>query len=204
MTQFHFSPQECALIVVDVQVDFCSPHGSTARRGRPNTKMQALPDKINTFVKDIHGSGVSLVYVQAVVNEAQLAPNARFFNEMKGVKRPTQEGTGGEDFCNLDIPPDAIIIRKEAADPFIRTDLKQILDARQITTVIICGVRTEICVDATARKAFAEGYNVIIISDLVATRDNNADDEQYALRYLDAYVGFVMDAEQVKDVIGIN
>lgn len=204
MPQFRFSPAECALIVVDVQVDFCSPHGSTARRGRPNTRMQALPDKINALVRDIHGSGVTLVYVQAVVNEARLAPNQRFFNEMKGVKRPTQEGTGGEDFCNLEIPPDAIIIRKEAADPFIGTDLKQILDARHITTVIVCGVRTEICVDATARKAFAEGYNVIIASDLVATRDHNADDEQYALRYLDAYVGFVMDSAQVKAVIGVD
>ena len=32
MTQFRFHPIECALIVVDVQVDFCSPTGSTAKR----------------------------------------------------------------------------------------------------------------------------------------------------------------------------
>ncbi|MBX3063852.1 MAG: cysteine hydrolase [Anaerolineae bacterium] len=201
MTQFRFDPKECALIVVDVQVDFCSPNGSTARRGKANSKMQALPEKINAFVKQISGLGVLLVYVKSVVNEANLAPNVRFFNEMKGIKRPTQEGSGGEEFYNLDIPTGALVIHKEAADPFSATSLKQILEARNIRHVLICGVRTEICVDATARKAFSEGYNVIVISDLVATRDNNTEDEQYALRFIDAYVGFVLNTGQVKQVL---
>lgn len=201
MPQFHFAPEACALIVVDVQVDFCSPIGTTARRGKPNTRMQALPDKINAFVREIHGLGVLLVYVKSVFNEARLAPNVRFFNAMKGITRPTQEGSGGEEFDRLDIPVDAMIIQKEAADPFTATNLKQLLDDHHIRTVLICGVRTEICVDATARKAFAEGYNVIVISDLVATRDDNANDEQYALRYIDAYIGFVMDTAHVKQVL---
>jgi nicotinamidase-related amidase len=201
MKQFRFDPRECALIVVDVQVDFCSPHGSTARRGRANTRMQALPDKINAFVKELRGTGVLLVYTQAVVNESQLAPNVQFFNEMKGIKRPTQEGSGGEEFYNLEIPNGAIILRKEYGDPFTATQLKQILEKHRIRIVLICGVRTEICVDATARRAYAEGYNVIVISDLVATRDDNASDEQYALRFMDAYVGFVMDSQQVKVIL---
>ena len=165
--------------------------------------MQALPDKINAFVEEIRASGVLFVYTQAVVNEDRLPPNVRFFNQMKGIKRPTQEGSGGEDFCNLDIPGGAVIIRKETADPFTGTTLTQILQDHHVSTVLICGVRTEICVDATARKAFAEGFNVIVISDLVATRDNNADDEQYVLKFIDAYVGFVMDSARAKQVIGL-
>jgi len=201
MVPFHVDPTAWALLIVDVQVDFCSPNGITARRGRPNTRMQALPDKINAFVKEIQDLGILPIYVKSVVNEDRLPPNVRFFNEMKGIKRPTQKGTGGEEFYNLDIPAAAVIIRKEAADPFISTNLKQILDEHRVSIVLICGVRTQICVDATARKAFSEGYNVIVISDLVATRDNNADDEQYALRFMDAYVGFVMDSTQVKQVL---
>ena len=203
MPQFHLDPNACALIIVDIQVDFCSPTGSTARRGKPNTRMQVLPEKINAFVNDVYPLGVFPVYVKSVVNEAHLAPNVRFFNQMKGIKRPTVEGTGGEEFYNLKIPPNALIFQKEAADPFTHTNLKQVLEARQINTVLICGVRTEICVDATARRAFSEGFNVIVISDLVATRDNNSEDEQHALRFIDAYVGFVMDTSQTKQVLGI-
>jgi ureidoacrylate peracid hydrolase len=201
MAQFRLNPQECALIVVDVQVDFCSPNGSTAKRGKPNTRMQALPDRINAFVKRVHSLGVFLVYVKSVVNENRLAPNVRFFNEMKGIKRPTQEGSGGEEFYNLDIPEHAVLVQKETADPFTATTLKQILEEHHINSVLICGVRTEICVDATARKAFSEGYNVVVISDLVATRDNNSDDERYALKYIDAYVGFVLHSTEVLEVL---
>jgi nicotinamidase-related amidase len=201
MKQFRFDPRECALIVVDVQVDFCSPIGSTARRGKANTRMQALPDKINAFVKELSGTGVLLIYTQAIVNESLLAPNVQFFNEMKGIKRPTQEGSGGEEFYNLEIPDDAIILRKEYGDAFTSTRLKQILEEHRIRNILICGVRTEICVDATARRAYAEGYNVIVISDLVATRDDNAADEQYALKFMDAYIGFVMDTNQVRAVL---
>lgn len=201
MQQFRLNPRECVLIVVDVQVDFCSPDGATARRGRPNTRMQALPDKINAFVKELHDAGVLLVYTQAIVNETNLAPNVRFFNEMKGITRPTQEGSGGESLYNLDIPADAIILRKECPDAFTSTRLKQILQERGIRTLLICGVRTEICVESLARRAFVEGFNVIVISDLVATRDNNADDEQHTLKFIDAYVGFVMNSAQVKQVL---
>jgi nicotinamidase-related amidase len=201
MPRFHFAPEMCTLLVVDVQVDFCSPSGSTARRGKANTRMQAIPNRINAFVKEIHPLGILLVYVKSVINEARLAPNVKFFNEMKGIQRPTQEGTGGEAFCNLDIPDGAVILCKETAEPFSSTNLKEILEARHISTALICGVRTELCVDGTARRAFTEGFNVIVISDLVATRDQNTEDEAYALKYIDAYVGFVMTSEQVKHVL---
>ncbi|MFN8372211.1 MAG: isochorismatase family cysteine hydrolase [Anaerolineae bacterium] len=201
MRQFRLNPRECALIVVDVQLDFCSPDGATARRNRPNTRMQALPDKINAFVKELEGSGVLFIYTQAIVDETNLAPNVRFFNEMKGVTRPTQAGSGGEELYRLDIPADAVILHKQCPDGFTSTHLKHILRQNAISTVLICGVRTEICVESLARRAFCEGFNVIVISDLVATRDHNSADEQHSLKFIDAYVGFVLDSVQVRHIL---
>jgi len=204
MKNLQFNPVECALLVVDVQVDFCSPDGATARRGRPNLQMQALPAKINAFVKQLEGSGVVPVYIKAVVDEENLPENERFFNEMKGVKRPTQKDTKGAEFYGLEFPSDAIFFEKVAGDPFTRTNFKQILVDKEIKTVLVCGVRTEICVDNTARQAKNEGFNVVIIRDLVATRDNNTDDATYALKYLDAYVGFVLESGNVLEVLGVR
>lgn len=198
MKDFHLNPKDCALLVVDVQVDFCSPDGATAKRGRPNTKMQAIPDKINTLVKEIDGSGILPIYIRAIVDEDNLPSNMRFFNEMKGVKRPTQKNTEGAEFYGLDFPDNPIFFEKSASDPFTRTNFTQLLTDNGITTVLVCGVRTEICVEATARRAFNEGFTVIVLSDLVATRDNNADDETHSLKFLDAYVGFVMDTTELK------
>lgn len=195
MINFKINPQECALLVVDVQVDFCSPDGATARRGRPNTKMQALPSKINKFVDDIKDTSILPIYIRSVIDEDNLMPNEQFLIEMKGVKRPTQKNTDGAEFYGLDFPNNALFVEKVTSEPFTRTHFKDILINQGIKTVVICGVRTEICVGSTARRAYTEGFNVIILSDLVATRDNTAEDEAYELRYLDAYVGFVMYSE---------
>ncbi len=203
MNPLKFDPTTCALLVVDVQVDFCAPDGATALRGRPNTLMRALPAKINAFVEAIAGSGVLPIYIRAVVDEDELPENARFFNAMKGVKRPTRKDTRGAEFYGLDFPQNALFVEKKAGDPFTRTHFKQVLLDHSIKTVLVCGVRTEICVDSTARQAFNEGFNVIIIEDLVATRDNNLDDAAYSLKFLDAYVGFVLSSADVLQMLGI-
>ncbi|MEM9953136.1 MAG: isochorismatase family cysteine hydrolase [Chloroflexota bacterium] len=203
MPTLQFDPVTCALLVVDVQVDFCSPDGATARRGRPNTKMQALPAKINAFVKQLEDSGVLPIYIRAVVDEENLSEQAQFFNEMKGVKRPTQKNTVGAEFYGLEFPDNALFIEKTGGDPFLKTNLKQQLHEHGIKTVLVTGVRTEICVDNTARIAAREGFHVVIIEDLVATRDNNYDDAAYALKYLDAYVGFVISSDETLQVLGL-
>lgn len=204
MPQLRFDPATTALLVVDVQVDFCSPHGATARRGRPNSKMQALPAKINTFVKQLEGSGVLPIYIRAVVDENNLPANAVFFNQMKGVNRPTKINTVGSEFYGLEFPENSIFQEKTGADPFVNTDLGDKLRTQNIETVLVTGVRTEICVDNTARIANREGFNVVIIEDLVATRDNNDDEAAYALKYLDAYVGFVISSSETLSALGIS
>lgn len=197
MPPLKFDPKTCALLIVDVQVDFCAPDGATALRGRPNKLMQAVPEKINAFVRIITNFQVMPIYIRTIVDEDNLPENARFFNEMKGVKHPTQKNTRGAEFYNLDFPENAVFFEKKASDPFTHTNFKQQLLDYGIKTVLVCGVRTEICVDATARQAFNEGFNVIIIKDLVATRDNNTDDATYALKFLDAYIGFVLSSSEV-------
>jgi nicotinamidase-related amidase len=194
---FRILGHETALIVADIQVDFCSPEGSTAKRGHANTLMQALPPKVNAFVRKIHPLGVLVVYTQAIVDEDNLPENMRFFNEIKGINRPTKKGSGGEELYGLEIPANAVIVPKIYADPFASTPLKSVLDSRTIRNVLVCGVRTEICVDSTARRANAEGYNVFILTDLVATRDNKVEAQQRVLEFFDAYFGFAIHSDMI-------
>jgi hypothetical protein len=72
----HVSPTESVLLVVDVQVDFCSPTGMTARK-HLNSQMQALPAKINEFVRYFQPLGGSLVYLKAVVDPTNRPENLR-------------------------------------------------------------------------------------------------------------------------------
>lgn len=192
---------ESALLVIDVQVDFCSPDGATARRGRPNQQMQAIPAKVNQFVGLVPTLGL-IVYTKAVVDEANLPDNLKLFNQVNNVKRPTQKDSGGEALYGLSIPEDAIVLEKTYADAFALTNLRTMLDERGIRNLLFAGVRTEICVDMTVRRACSEGYHCFVLEDLVATRDNTYDDHHHALKFLRNYYAFVMTSEKMLEILG--
>jgi nicotinamidase-related amidase len=56
-------------------------------------------------------------------------------------------------------------LRKTATDSFFATDLADRLADRDVDTVVITGVATDYCVDATAQSALSHGLNVILVSD---------------------------------------
>jgi nicotinamidase-related amidase len=56
-------------------------------------------------------------------------------------------------------------IQKQATDSFFRSDLADLLAARAVDTVVITGLATDYCVDATARSALSHGLDVILVSD---------------------------------------
>ena len=65
------------------------------------------------------------------------------------------------------------IIEKTASDAFFRTDLEQKLKELGISRLIITGMQSEFCVDATTRSAKTHGYETILVSDAHSTMDNN-------------------------------
>jgi nicotinamidase-related amidase len=196
----YVSPTESALLVVDVQVDFCSPTGMTARK-HANSLMQALPVKIDEFVRYFQPLGGLLVYLKAVVDPTNRPENSRLLERIKNIKRPTEKNTVGAEFYGLDIPEAAVIIEKSYADAFARTSLKGVLESKGIKHVLVCGVRTEICVDMTARRACSEGYTVFVVRDLVATRDAATAHADHALMFIDAYYGFVVTTEKMEQLL---
>lgn len=63
------------------------------------------------------------------------------------------------------------IVYKHDKNAFLNTDLLELLKSWGIERVVICGMMTHLCVDATARAAYDLGFQVIIAEDACATRD---------------------------------
>ena len=63
------------------------------------------------------------------------------------------------------------IVYKHDKNAFLNTDLLELLKSWGIERVVICGMMTHMCVDATARAAYDLGFQVIIAEDACATRD---------------------------------
>jgi nicotinamidase-related amidase len=64
------------------------------------------------------------------------------------------------------------VVEKEASDAFYGTDLAETLRDGNVTEVVICGMMTEYCVDATARSALSNEFDVILASDAHTTGDS--------------------------------
>jgi len=63
------------------------------------------------------------------------------------------------------------VIIKHLPNSFKETDLLDFLKEKQITDLVICGMMTHMCVDATTRAAKDFGFNITVIGDACATKD---------------------------------
>jgi nicotinamidase-related amidase len=67
--------------------------------------------------------------------------------------------------------PGELVIEKTASDGFYRTALQTELDRLAVERLVVCGLQTEFCVDATCRAALSRGFNVVLAADGHSTTD---------------------------------
>jgi nicotinamidase-related amidase len=72
---------------------------------------------------------------------------------------------------NLTVSADDTYIRKTTPDSFLGTTLQELLTARGIEQLVVCGYACEFCVDTTVRRAAALRYPVILAADSHTTHD---------------------------------
>lgn len=83
-----------------------------------------------------------------------------------------------------------IEIVKRRYSAFFGTDLAMTLRENRIETLILCGVKTNVCVRATAQDAFANGYRVMVPRE--ATNSNRPHLSEASLEDIDRYIGRVV------------
>lgn len=69
----------------------------------------------------------------------------------------------------LSAAKDEPVIKKMSFDAFHTTNLQQLLTGAGIVEVVVCGIRTEQCVETTARAAAGLGFEVTFVTDATAT-----------------------------------
>lgn len=141
-----------ALLIIDVQNDYF-----------PAGKMELFQAEqalqyINRLEDEFIQHQRPIIYIQHIFD----GENAPFF----------QAGTSGVELHRgLRLKPDSIIVEKKYPNSFFQTELKDILDQLSIEKLVITGMMTHMCVDATSRAAAEYGYDPVVIGDATATRN---------------------------------
>lgn len=109
-----------------------------------------LADRISSLVRKARRDGMPVIALRQVG-----ARGTEFDPEDPGTRISPRLGLGPAD----------VVIHKTATDAFYRTDLAAVLAERGVDTVVLTGVATDYCVDATARSALSHGLDVVLVSD---------------------------------------
>lgn len=204
-----------ALVLIDVQNDFCALDGAAGRTAASMAMIDAAVGRIKTLLASAREAGLFIVHVRAEYGElfrnvgspyrfsltggrepavwtasaADLSNGARIPN---GVREVCLPGSWGGQFVD-GIEPRAgeAVVTKHRFSAFVDTGLDPLLRANGIRSLILAGVTTNCCVESTARDAAMFDYYVTVASDCVGVKDHLRDLHDASLESLGLYFGLV-------------
>lgn len=141
-----------AVVVIDIQNDYF-PNGKYELVGIERAAANAAK-----VIGVARAKGDRVIHVQHIFP----SPDAPFF---------TPDSEGAE--INPVVAPQEgeTVVVKNSPNPFLKTNLKEILDADGIEEVVVIGAMSHMCIDATTRAASDYGYKTTVVQDACATRD---------------------------------
>ena len=197
-------PEHCAVLIVDVQNDFCAEGGAMHREGRDLSMVKTMVPRLAALVDAARAAHVPLIWIRNVYNTGPNWYLSEVWLEQAHRRRrgayltiPVCEpGEWNGDFFAIKPLPDEVIVTKHRYGAFESSDLDLVLRSRGIRTVIMTGVATNVCVETTARQAFLRDYYVVFVDDCTATYDPA--DHDATLRNIDAFFGEVVSADALR------
>ena len=187
-----------ALVVIDVQNGFVSKGGSYDQLGMNVSRYQHVISQISELIRLCRSVDIPIFYTQAVreksgidllTNTHKILPKSR--EERIRTKPICVIGTWDADIVDeiKPSPMDHVVIKRRDS-AFQDTEIGVWLKSIGIDTLVFCGIDTSICVEASLRDAFNNGYDVILISN--ATSSGNIKHFESTLEIVRDYYGLVM------------
>lgn len=168
--------QHSAIVVIDMQRDFLDAGGYAATTGMDIATLRKAIPPIRLLLDSARSKGMLVIHTREghrpdlsdcpAVKLARSRQAGAMIGSVGPLGRLLVRGEYGHDIIN-ELQPlyDEPVIDKPGYGAFHQTELAQILEARCIRQLFICGVTTEVCVHSTLREAIDRGYECVLISD---------------------------------------
>lgn len=168
-----FSRDDFALIIVDVQNDYCCEGGHFHRVCHDLTMIREMLPNLSRLIDAARGLNVPCIYTQQTTLAGGCSDSpAWLFFKVRGGGSPhsTLLGSWGHRFVEgFEPKAEDIVVQKHRSSAFVNTSLDLVLRARGVRSVAVCGVTTEGCVESTLRHAAFLDYFVCLVEDCCAS-----------------------------------
>jgi nicotinamidase-related amidase len=171
--------ENTALIVIDMQRDFCAAGGYAAQAGLDVARLSSVVTNIGLLLTVARQAQLLVLHTrEGHVPDLSDCPPQKMARSVHAgaaigsagpMGRLLVRGEYGHDIIDELSPlPGETVIDKPGYGAFYQTDLQAILQRHAIDTLILCGVTTEVCVHSTLREAVDRGYDCIVVGDACA------------------------------------
>jgi biuret amidohydrolase len=166
-------PARAALLVIDMQADFCAPGGYMANLGFDVTPLRAPIEPIQRALVAARKAGMLVIHTRQAyrADHADFPDFRRARNRYRGAASGQDgpslvRGTPGWEIIEELTPaPGEPVVDKRANGAFHGTDLADLLMARGIEQLAFCGNTIDVCVHTTLRDANDRGFECLLLSD---------------------------------------
>ncbi|HEY3881878.1 MAG TPA: isochorismatase family cysteine hydrolase [Trebonia sp.] len=174
-----FDPAHTALMLIDMQRDFVEPGGFGETLGNDVSQLRAVIPPLQAVLAATREAGLTVIHTrEGHLPDLSDCPPAKLTRGEPALRigdpgpkgRILIRGEYGHDIIDDLAPADGeLVIDKPGKGSFYATGLDETLRAQGITSLIVTGVTTEVCVHTTVREANDRGYECLVLSDCVGS-----------------------------------